>query len=910
MPDLLPFIILGAISGAVYGLAGVGLVLTYKTSGILNFAHGAVAAIGAFSFYALHVRGGVAWPVAAAICVLVVGPLVGLLFERLASAVSGAGLALQVASTVGVLLAVEAATMLIYPGSGGSLIVPIFLSQGEAFSISGASVPWAGLETLAIATLATAGLYGFFRYGRRGKAMRALVDSPALLDLSGTSAIGVRRLAWIIGITFATASGVLFAPLLPLDAVTLTFLVVQAFGAAAIGAFTSLPITFGGGLLLGVLSSLLTKWFLSGALAGLSPSLPFLLLFVLLLVLPRRYLVERAPVREVRALDTWRAPTQVQLVGAAIGLGVLLAVPAFAGFHLPAWTLALATAVIFLSLSLLVRTSGQVSLCVIAFAAIGAATLSHLTVDQGWPWFLALLAAGFVAVPVGAVLAIPAMRLSGLYLALATFGFGILLSYLFYPASYMFGTSGVGLREPRPDIPLLATTTDTGLYYFMLIAAAAVGLLVVGLNRSRLGRLLRAMADSPTALSTSGVSVNVTRMLVFCLSAFLASIGGALAGVASDVASASSYAPITSLTYVVLIVIIAGRAPWNALIAAVGLIVVPSYISGEETTSWLQLIFGLSAVAMAVGPSPSMPSAVRRAVDRRFRKAPDQRVQRLEPSAPAAVAPVAGTGLRIADVTVRFGGLLAVDRVSVCAPPGRITGLIGPNGAGKTTTFNACSGLVRPGEGSIVIDDRDVTAKSPAARARQGLARTYQQTRLFDSLTVAENVALGREGAMAGGAPVNHLAATRAQSATIRAATAAAVRLCGLSELAHEPVATLSTGQRRLVELARAIAGPARILLLDEPSAGLDRSETGRFGQILRRVIEERNLAILLVEHDMSLVMDVCEYIYVLDFGQLLFEGSTAEVRASPIVQAAYLGSEDVEELASRDDVGAVKADA
>ncbi|HZO36941.1 MAG TPA: branched-chain amino acid ABC transporter permease/ATP-binding protein [Solirubrobacteraceae bacterium] len=911
MTDLLPFIILGAISGAVYGLAGVGFVLTYKTSGILNFAHGAIAAIAAFAFYFMNVQHGWPWPVAAAICVFVLGPIVGLIFERLASAVSGASLAMQVTSTVGVLLVINAATLLLYPNSIGTLNVPVFLAKG-GFQFEGAFVPWAGVITFAVALLATAGLYIFFRSSRQGKAMRAIVDSPELLDLSGTNSTGVRRSAWIIGITFATASGVLFASLVPLDAITLTFLVVQAFGAAAIGGFTSLPLTFAGGLVLGIGSSLLTKWFLSGALVGLAPSLPFIVLFVLLLVLPKRFLVERSAPLAVRPRSNWTAPWQVQIGGGSIALLALILVPTFASYHLADWTLAIATVVIFLSLSLLVRTSGQVSLCHIAFAAIGAAAFSHLAVDQGWPWLLALFAAGLVAVPVGVVLAIPAMRLSGLYLALATFGFGVLLSYLFYPADYMFGVSGAGLPMPRPHLSFIDIDSDKGLYYVMLAFAAGISAFILALNRSRLGRLLRAMSDSPIALSTTGTSVNVTRILVFCLSAFLAALGGALAGVASSVASASSYSPITSLVYLVVIMITVGATPWNAVLAGLTLIVPPSYITSTQTSNWLQLFFGFGAIMVAIHGTPGVPLKLQAAIDRLF-----GRTKSAEAAAAAAAAePLPDTDavlvereavpeslLEVKELTVRFGGLVAVNDASLEAPTGRITGLIGPNGAGKTTTFNACSGIVRPSAGKVVLDGRDITSRTPASRARLGLARTFQQTQLFDSLTVWENVALGRESGMAGGNPARHIAATPAERRLIDSAAAEAIELCGLTSLAHVAATKLSTGQRRLVELARSLAGPSQILLLDEPSAGLDRAETAKFATILRRVVEERGVGILLVEHDMSLVMEVCDYIYVLDFGKMIFEGDAEQVRGSKIVQAAYLGGDEVEEVVADADV-------
>jgi ABC-type branched-subunit amino acid transport system ATPase component len=249
----------------------------------------------------------------------------------------------------------------------------------------------------------------------------------------------------------------------------------------------------------------------------------------------------------------------------------------------------------------------------------------------------------------------------------------------------------------------------------------------------------------------------------------------------------------------------------------------------------------------------------------------------------------------VTGLTVRFGGLVAVSDAHLQAPRGRITGLIGPNGAGKSTTFNACSGLLRPSEGTISLDGHDVTRTSPAGRARRGLGRTFQKMELFESLTVAQNVALGREGAMAGANPLKQLFATRAERRDAAERADEAIEICGLSDLAQRRPAELSTGQRRLVELARVCAGSFSLLLLDEPSSGLDKTETSRFGDILEELVAQRGLGILVVEHDMSLVLRICSYIYVLDFGKPIFEGTTAEVAASPIVRAAYLGSEDVE---------------
>jgi ABC-type branched-subunit amino acid transport system ATPase component len=256
-------------------------------------------------------------------------------------------------------------------------------------------------------------------------------------------------------------------------------------------------------------------------------------------------------------------------------------------------------------------------------------------------------------------------------------------------------------------------------------------------------------------------------------------------------------------------------------------------------------------------------------------------------------------GLAVTDVVVRYSGHVAVNKISLTAPLGQITGLIGPNGAGKTTTFNACTGLVRPTSGRIELFGHDVTRRSAQHRAQLGMGRTFQQMELFDSLSVRENVALGREAGMAGSQPFRHLRSSRASRVVVADATRSAMQVCGISDLAARRPADLSTGQRRLVELARVIAGDFKILLLDEPSSGLDKLETAEFGKILRNLVTSHGIGILIVEHDMSLVMSICDYIHVLDFGQPIFQGTAAEVGASDVVRAAYLGSEAVETAVS-----------
>jgi ABC-type branched-subunit amino acid transport system ATPase component len=251
-------------------------------------------------------------------------------------------------------------------------------------------------------------------------------------------------------------------------------------------------------------------------------------------------------------------------------------------------------------------------------------------------------------------------------------------------------------------------------------------------------------------------------------------------------------------------------------------------------------------------------------------------------------------GLHINGLVIRFGGHTAVDHLTMNAPIGSVTGLIGPNGAGKTTTFNACSGALTPTEGKVSFDGHDLTKAPESRRAHLGIGRTFQRIELFDSLSVAENVALGREARLAGVSPITQLLPRRGEKAMVTRAAEKAMAQCGISELAKERAGRLSTGQRRLVELARALAGDFRLLLLDEPSSGLDHSESDAFTGLLRAVVAETGIGILIVEHDMTVISGLCDYAYVLDFGQLLFEGIPNEVLTSDLVRKAYLGTEDL----------------
>jgi branched-subunit amino acid ABC-type transport system permease component len=610
MSDLLPFIVVGVAAGSVYGLAGLGLTLTYTTTGVFNFAHGALAAAAAFAFFTVHVEWGWPWPLALALAVTGVGLVGGLLVERLSRSLATADAATAVVATVGLLLAVQGLIQWRY-GTAARQLAP-FLS-GTAVHLGGVAVTRQQAATVLVGAAAAAGVLAFLRFSRLGVQMRAVVGNPDLLALAGTDPAPVRTAAWIIGSGFAALSGVLIAPFLGLDAGLLTLLVVQAFGAVAIGRFRSLPLTYAGGLALGVAANILTKEFAGRpALGGLPSSLPFIVLVVALVLWPPRAVgrANAAPVNPERAPR--QRPARWRLAAVGAGAAALVALPHLVGPKLPSYTAGAALVVTFVSLALLVRGSGQISLCHAAFGAVGATAFSHFASSSGLglPWFVALLLAGAAAVPIGALVAIPAIRLSGVYLALATFGFAILMERVAYPTGAMFGATG-SRHVPRPSF----AGGDTALFYVTVAVAAAACLLVVAVSRTRLGRLLRGLAESPTALTTNGLSTNVTRLAAFAASAFLAGVAGALLAAGAGNVNGRSFASFNSLLYLVVLAVAGRRLVPSAVIAAGLLAVAPAYVP-DGLVAHQALLFGVATVVLLAVRGMTIRPRTSRAAER------------------------------------------------------------------------------------------------------------------------------------------------------------------------------------------------------------------------------------------------------------------------------------------------------
>lgn len=594
---MLPFLVVGLVTGSIYGLAGVGLVLTYRTTGVLNFAHGAIGAASAYLFYELWVLRGLPWPVAAVVAVLIFGVVAGVLIEWATRGLAAAPVSTVIVATIGLMLATQGLLYIVFGDSFKRF--PQFLPT-DYVTISGVQVTYAQMITVATTVVITAALTLFLRHSRLGVSMRAVVHNPELLDVTGTNPVPVRRASWAIGCTMASLSGVLIAPTISLDASLLALLVVTALGAVALGRFDNLWLTYLGGLGVGVGAALCTKYFGDRPpLNGLAGSVPFLVLIAVLLVVKGSKLP--VPLGRIGGSggNGSALPRPVR-AGAGVVLGVaLVVIPFVVGPRLPTYTTALAFVILFMSLALLLNTSGQISLAHASFAAIGASTFSHLSVGQGLPWFVALLGAGLVVVPVGALLSLPAIRLSGLYLALATFGFGILMQQVVYASGLMFGDKPF-LTAPRPATGGIDGTSDRTFYFVVLAIAALSALVLTALGRARLGRLLRALSDSPVGLVTNGLSVNMSKAIVFCISGFFAGIAGALFIAQTGTASRDvGFAPQQSLMWLAVLAICGSGVVGSAVFAATLLVIVPSYLTSISQNHQL-VLYGVGAIVVAL----------------------------------------------------------------------------------------------------------------------------------------------------------------------------------------------------------------------------------------------------------------------------------------------------------------------
>src|SRR5262245_49808152 len=563
---------------------------------------------------------------------------------------------------------------------------------------------------------------------------------------------------------------------------------------------------------------------------------------------------------------------------AAAGLGVAMFGEGYTPFILALVALA---AIVGVGLNILVGLAGQISIGHIGFYAIGAYAVAVLTLN-GSNFWLALAVAGVLAAAIGALLALPAMRVSGPYLAMMTIAFAFIVQHTAIEWRQLTGGQNGLMNIPQP---VLAAWLN-GERSIAVIATLLAGLSLYVFHRlvsSSWGMAMLAVRDSEIAARAVGFNPVVVKTLAFALSAAFTGVAGGLFAALFAFVAPDSFPFSQSILF--LLAVIVGGAGWTLapVVGAIVIVVLPEVIA--PLAEYRLLVFGaLLLVVLWLAPE-----GVLGFLSRRFGRHAGATAQLQDFSLNAFLTPASrGKALRIDGLSIAFGGVRAATGVALTAEPGRITALIGPNGAGKTTVLNLIGGFYQPDAGSIRLGDSELAGASAARVARTGIARTYQTTQLFGSLSVLDNVLIGlRRGRL--GNPL----APAAGSSERRAAEGllASVGYKGPLGLA---AAELPHVDRRLVEIARALAIRPSVLLLDEPAAGLMRADKVLLTGVLRR-LADAGLAVILVEHDMALVMGISDHLVVLDAGRPIAAGTPEAVRSEPKVRDAYLGAGSIQ---------------
>ncbi|MGW2048277.1 branched-chain amino acid ABC transporter ATP-binding protein/permease [Streptomyces sp. NPDC001858] len=564
------------------------------------------------------------------------------------------------------------------------------------------------------------------------------------------------------------------------------------------------------------------------------------------------------------------------------------------GYSIHVVNIALIYALLAIGMGLAMGVSGQINLAQVAFFGVGAYTLAILTTDSGYGFWAAAAVAVLATVATGLFVGIPALRMQSHYLGIVTLGLALGFINWITNASVSGGADGIS-GIPLPTLPGIDLSSEYLYYYLELVVCAlglGFGLFVV---RTHLGRRLRAMRDDSLAAGATGAEIPLLRMTAFLLASLYGGLAGVLyAGLIRYVAPETF--SIGNMFILLAMVIIGGRRSLvGCVVGAIGLTLIREWLSDFST--YAQLGYGVVVVLMVVfAPTglAGIPSRAREFVGRRRRRGIDGRA-RLGPFLPyeAVETPHATDEplLEIRSVTKDFRGLRALDDVSLTVRPGEIRGIVGPNGSGKTTLFNVISGFYRATSGQVRFAGRVTTTARPYTLSLLGLARTFQNLRLFGQLTVRENilVALDRTRTHTIWQYAVWQPGVVRRERRLRHQAQELLERFGLTDFAEAAPGSLPYGIQRRIEIARAMAARPRLLLLDEPAAGLNGEEVQQLARIVRS-IRDSGTTVVLIEHNMGLVMSLCERVTVLSSGGIIAEGTPAEVVAAPEVIEAYLG--------------------
>jgi branched-chain amino acid transport system permease protein len=594
---LFVFLTIGVSVSAIYAVCATGLVVTYVTSGVFNFAHGAIGMFLAFTYWELSVNRGWPVPIALAVTLLVIAPAIGIALDVLVMRrlVQGASVATKLVVTLALLVAFQGAAIGIW---GIQLRTLPELFPGHEVSVFSLVITWHQIVTVVAAAAVAFGLRLLFKRTRLGVAMRAVVDNPELCAVKGLSPNVVTAASWALGSSLAGLAAILIAPGLNLEVNTLSLLVVSAYAAAVVGRLQSLPATFVGALVLGV-SQQLSVGYLPTTnewLANLRPALPFVLLFVALLMRRENRLPEKLK------SHAEPAPPRVRTTLVVGALCVAAAVPisgALSPSNLLIGSRGFIFACIVLSLVLLTGLSGQVSLMQMSFVGLGAVLAGKL--PASFPFPVTLVLAGVLTGLVGAVVALPAVRLRGIYLALSTLAFAILMDNIVFGNRNVLG-GGTTLRVDRPSLFGIDLSSERALFIALVVVLVAFAHVFLAVRRSRFGRLLTAMRDAPNACQTLGMNVTRAKLQVFFLSAMLAGVAGVFFGGLQSRVGQLDFLYFRSLTVLLVATIFGITSVSGALLGAAFFVVLPELTRHADSSGGQAiepLVIGLLAIATA-----------------------------------------------------------------------------------------------------------------------------------------------------------------------------------------------------------------------------------------------------------------------------------------------------------------------
>ena len=898
-----PLLLLGTIFGFGYALLGIGLVLAYRSSGFINFAHGSIGLVAASMMSVVVKDYGVPYWLgfvgALIVAALIAAGIEAFVVRKLASAP-------KVLSMVATLGAAEALLLLALSFSKGGLGGGNF-PQPSGFPQFDLTVFVSPSATalLCLSPVVVGGLYLFLQRSRFGLAIRGAAANPDSATLAGVDPRHMAMLSWALAGAIAAFAAMLIIPnqsAVTADALGPDF-IIRGLAVAALARFANLPIALFAGLGIGMLEQILasnpeaTGWF-------------EVALFLLILIgvgmqvrvgreLPERW-SSLSPSRRLpdSYRDVWLIRNLGWVVGGAAAVAAALVPLGISNRSAFVLSTIVAFATIGISVSFLTGLAGQLSLGQVAFAALGAVAGVRVATDTG-SLVLGLLCGGAVGAAASAAVGLPALRVRGLLLAIATLAFALATFSWLLRQDWAFG---VGLSSRPASVFGIDLTTSRAFYFVALAVFVAVLAIANVLRRSSFGRSLVAVRDNEAAARVLQIAPRRLLLQAYGFAGFVAGVGGVILAMSNTFVTRSIFTPSDSINVVSLAVIGGLSELTGPLIGAAYLIGIREFFDLELSAlaglnaAWLILILeqprGFHGLLATTRRNLIDQIARLRGIDPAQARSEvgDQEAELASVKAAASVQTSTSDGimLEVRGLTRSFGDLVAVDDVSFRVDAGETLGLIGPNGAGKTTLFELISGYLRPHAGTVLFKGEDVTRLTPENRSRRGLVRSFQNAPLFPTMTPRDIIFLANQRAYQHGFVVGGSRTER----DLEDHTTETLAMFGLSSLADQPVSVLSTGTRRLVELAANVALHPRLLLMDEPSAGIAQAETEALGAAIEQVREVYGLTLVVIEHDMPLLASVCDRLIALEVGGVIAEGSPAEVQADPAVVQSYLGGD------------------